>query len=69
MEFEDQSWRISGVFGAGGAMLESELWCRLDGRQQVLKRRDLSLFSLRLGLERSYDSAWLRSDTQVEPRL
>jgi putative ABC transport system permease protein len=49
VEFEGQSWRISGTFAAGGGTFESELWCRLDDLQQVLKRQDLSLVALQLG--------------------
>lgn len=49
VEFEGQPWRISGVFAAGGATFESELWCRLDDLQQVLKRQDLSLVAIKLG--------------------
>src|SRR5437588_5723057 len=30
LHFEDRDWRISGVFSAGGAAFESEVWCRLD---------------------------------------
>lgn len=54
VDFEGQSWRISGVFGAGGATFESEIWCRLDDLQQVLKRQDLSLVALQLGPEGRY---------------
>lgn len=48
LEFEGRPWRISGVFAAGGAAFESEVWCRLDDLQQVLKRQDLSLVAARL---------------------
>jgi len=27
IHFEDRDWRISGVFAAGGAAFESEVWC------------------------------------------
>ena len=46
--FEGREWPIAGVFSAGGATFESEVWCRLDDLQQVLKRQDLSLVALRL---------------------
>jgi ABC-type antimicrobial peptide transport system permease subunit len=44
--FEGRDWRISGVFSAGGAAFESEVWCRLDDLQQALKRQDLSLVAV-----------------------
>ena len=48
LSFEGRSWRISGVFSAGGAAFESEVWCRLDELQQAMKRQDLSLVALTL---------------------
>jgi ABC-type lipoprotein release transport system permease subunit len=49
VEFEGHTWRVSGTFAAAGGAFESELWCRLDDLQQVLKRQDLSLVVLALG--------------------
>jgi putative ABC transport system permease protein len=49
VQFEGLPWRISGVFAAGGAAFESEVWCRLDDLQQTLKRQDLSLVAVKLG--------------------
>jgi putative ABC transport system permease protein len=46
--FEGREWRISGVFSAGGAAFESEVWCRLDELQQAMKRQDLSLVAVTL---------------------
>jgi ABC-type lipoprotein release transport system permease subunit len=43
IDFEGRTWRIAGVFSAGGAAIESEVWCRLDELQQAMKRQDLSL--------------------------
>ena len=48
IEFEGRKWRISGMFSAGGAAFESELWCRLDELQQAMKRQDLSLVAVTL---------------------
>lgn len=48
LRFEGRSWRISGIFSAGGAAFESEVWCRLDELQQAMKRQDLSLVALTL---------------------
>ena len=44
--FEGRDWRISGVFSAGGAAFESEIWCRLDDLQQAMKRQDLSIVAV-----------------------
>ena len=46
--FEGRSWRISGLFAAGGSAFESELWCRLPDFQSALKRQDLGLVALTL---------------------
>jgi ABC-type lipoprotein release transport system permease subunit len=46
LTFEDRSWRISGVFSAGGSTFESEAWCRLDELQQAMKRQDLSIVAV-----------------------
>ena len=48
LTFEGRSWRISGVFTAGGAAFESEAWCRLDELQQAMKRQDLSIVAVTL---------------------
>lgn len=48
ISFEGRSWRISGVFSAGGSAFESEAWCRLDDLQQAMKRQDLSIVALTL---------------------
>ncbi|MFP6765180.1 MAG: ABC transporter permease, partial [Planctomycetaceae bacterium] len=41
LRFEGRTWRISGIFSAGGSAFESEAWCRLDELQQAMKRQDL----------------------------
>ncbi|MDP6721047.1 MAG: ABC transporter permease, partial [Pirellulaceae bacterium] len=46
MTFEGRTWRVSGVFSAGGSTLESEAWCRLDELQQAMKRQDLSIVAV-----------------------
>lgn len=43
LTFEGRTWRVSGVFSAGGSIFESEIWCRLDDLQQATKRQDLSI--------------------------
>ncbi len=49
VRFEGRSWRVAGTFVAGGAALESELWCPLAPLQQALKRQDLGLVAVTLG--------------------
>jgi len=49
LEFEGESWTISGHFSADGAAYESEIWCRLEDLQLATKRQDLSLVALLLG--------------------
>lgn len=46
--FEGRTWRISGIFSAGGSAFESEAWCRLDELQQAMKRQDLSIVAVTL---------------------
>jgi ABC-type antimicrobial peptide transport system permease subunit len=48
IKLEGREWRVSGVFAAGGAAFESEIWCRLDELQQAMKRQDLSLVAVTL---------------------
>ncbi len=48
IEFEGQSWLISGEFSAGGAAYESEIWCRLNDFQTATKRQDISLVAILL---------------------
>jgi len=48
LTFEGRKWTISGIFSAGGAAFESEIWCRLDDLQQAMKRQDLSLLAVSL---------------------
>lgn len=53
VEFEGQTWKISGRFAAGGAAYESEIWCRLGDFQTATKRQDLSLVAMLLTPGRS----------------
>lgn len=46
ISLEGRQWRISGIFSAGGAAFESEVWCRLDELQQAMKRQDLSIVAI-----------------------
>jgi putative ABC transport system permease protein len=48
LSLEGRTWRISGVFSAGGSAFESEAWCRLDELQQAMKRQDLSIVAVTL---------------------
>lgn len=49
--FEGRSWKISGVFSAGGSAFESEAWCRLDDLQQAMKRQDLSIVAVTIATD------------------
>jgi ABC-type lipoprotein release transport system permease subunit len=46
VQFDGRSWKVSGLFAAGGAAYESELWCPLAELQATLKRQDLSLVAV-----------------------
>ena len=46
IEFDGRQWKISGVFAAGGAAFESEVWAPLADLQSALKRQDLSLVAV-----------------------
>lgn len=46
IRFDGRDWKISGVFAAGGAAFESEVWCPLNDLQSALKRQDLSLVAV-----------------------
>ncbi|EMI19879.1 membrane protein containing DUF214, permase predicted [Rhodopirellula maiorica SM1] len=48
IEFEGQTWKISGQFAAEGAAYESEIWCDLEDFQIATKRQDLSLVAMLL---------------------
>jgi len=45
---EDKTWRIAGVFSAGGSSLESEIWCRLEDIQLATKRQDVTLIAVKM---------------------
>jgi putative ABC transport system permease protein len=45
---EGRSWKVSGIFAAGGSVFESEVWCRLDELQQAMKRQDISMVAFTL---------------------
>lgn len=46
IQFDGRTWKISGVFAAGGAAFESEAWAPLADLQSALKRQDLSLVAV-----------------------
>jgi putative ABC transport system permease protein len=48
VSFEGRTWRVSGIFSAGGSAYESEVWCPLGELQQAMKRQDLSLVAVTL---------------------
>jgi ABC-type lipoprotein release transport system permease subunit len=51
IEFEGQSWTITGAFSAGGSACESEIWCQLTNFQTATRRQDLSLVAMLLAPE------------------
>ena len=53
VDFEGQSWKISGRFAAGGAAYESEIWCPLANFQTATRRQDLSLVAMLLAPDSS----------------
>jgi ABC-type antimicrobial peptide transport system permease subunit len=65
LQFEGRTWRIAGIFSAGGSALESEIWCRLDELQQAMQRQDLSLVAVTL----TDDSAFADLDLFCKERL
>ncbi|WP_145097293.1 ABC transporter permease [Rosistilla carotiformis] len=48
IQFEGETWTVSGHFAADGAAYESEIWCDLSAFQTVTKRQDLSLVAMLL---------------------
>jgi putative ABC transport system permease protein len=48
VQFEGETWTVSGTFTAGGSAFESELWAPLAHFQQALKRQDLSVVAILL---------------------
>lgn len=48
IEFEGQTWTVSGQFASGGAAFESEIWCNLNDFQTATKRQDLTLVAMLL---------------------
>ena len=48
VDFEGNSWKVSGTFSAADAAFESEAWCRLDDLQVAMSRQDLSLVAVTL---------------------
>lgn len=53
IRFDDQTWKVSGHFSAGGAAFESEIWAPLADLQSALKRQDLSLVAVGLARDAS----------------
>lgn len=49
LQFDGQTWTISGRFAAGGSAFESEIWAPLEDLQAALKRQDISLVAVGLG--------------------
>lgn len=69
LEFEKQTWTISGRFQAGGSAFESEVWARLPDFQQALKRQDVSLVALALKSGRTPAEVQLLCKTRTDLEL
>lgn len=69
LTLEGKTWRVSGLFSAGGAAFESEIWCRLDELQQAMKRQDLSLVAVTLAQGDSYADLDLFCKTRLDLEL
>lgn len=67
--FEGRSWKISGIFSAGGSAFESEVWCRLDELQQAMKRQDLSLVAVTLKPKLSRTDLAAALELQGKPQV
>ena len=59
VNFEGRSWVVSGVFSAGGAAFESEVWCRYDELAVTMQRDDLSLVAVTFGPDGKYSDLQL----------
>ena len=46
IEFDGQTWTVSGRFTAAGSAFESEIWAPLPDLQTALKRQDISLMAV-----------------------
>lgn len=69
ISFEGRSWRISGIFSAGGSAFESEAWCRLDDLQQAMKRQDLSIVALTLSPSGEFADVQLFCESRRDLKL
>ncbi len=69
ISFEGRTWRIGGVFSAGGSAFESEIWCRLDELQQSMKRQDLSIVALTLTSPRAFGDLHLFCEERLDLEL
>ena len=67
--FEGRTWKISGIFSAGGSAFESEAWCRLDDLQQAMKRQDLSIVAVRMAPDRDFADLKLFCDGRQDLEL
>ncbi|MCO8124276.1 ABC transporter permease [Stieleria sp. TO1_6] len=70
VEFEGKTWTISGLFVAGGAAYESEIWCNLAEFQTATKRQDISLAAILMapGASASRVQLFCKERTDLELR-
>lgn len=67
VRFGGRDWRVVGVFDAGGAGFDSELWGDADQFMQSFRRVGFSSMIVRLGDAQGFDK--LKSDLESDPRL
>lgn len=70
--FEGQAWTVVGMFSAGGASFEAEVWAHLDDVQVAAKRTDFSAVVMRTAnveqREELIEELTLRTDIRVTAR-
>lgn len=70
--FEGQAWTVVGMFSAGGASFEAEVWAHLDDVQVAAKRTDYSAVVMRTAnveqREDLIEELTLRTDIRVTAR-
>ncbi|MFC1479344.1 ABC transporter permease [Planctomycetota bacterium] len=57
IRFENKVWNICGIFKAGGAIIESELWVREEDLMTVMKRRSHTFVVVRFEDQAKMESA------------
>lgn len=48
VRFENEEWMVSGIFEAGGALIESEMWMDAAAMKRILRRRSYTFAVIRM---------------------